>query len=116
MAERKTRKSTIARGEPSPSNAAVAAALRKAYPLVFQTDIAARQIVDAVVREMAEILVREGSLVLREVATIHVVGEEDKANAKRRRLILRTSWSMLDRLNPTYPKIRNRKPKEVTRG
>lgn len=116
MAERKTTESTIGRGEPSPSNAAVAAALQASYPLVFQTEIAARQIVDAVIREMADILVRDGSLVLRELATIRVTGVEDRENAKRARLILRTSWKMLDRLNPTYPKLRNRKPKGVTRG
>ncbi len=116
MVERKSKSTTISRPEPSPSNAAVAEALQAAFPKVFQTKIAAKTIVDAVIQEMADIVVREGALVLRGLATIRVVGEEDPGSSKRRRLVLRTSWAMLSKLNPAYPKVRNRGVKGVSRG
>jgi len=110
MAERKSPKPTPTKRQASPSNAAIAESLCKNYELVFQDYISAKQIVDAVVGEMAAILHQEGALVLRGIATIRVTGVEDRESETRRRLVLRTSWAMLTKLNPAYPKVRKRKP------
>lgn len=113
MTERKKAPKATRRPAPSPSNAAIAKALCKTYPVVFDSYINAKQIVDAVLGEMSEVLIQKGALVLRGIATIRVTGVESRKEKTRRRLVVRTSWLMLSKLNPTYPKVRNRKPKSA---
>jgi len=113
MAERKSRTSSPKKRETSPSNAAIAESLQANYETVFQDYTAAKEIVDAVIGEMALILARDGALVLRGIATIRVTGVEDRECETRRRLVLRTSWAMLTKLNPSYPKTRKRKPRAI---